>query len=424
MAIPTEGFISQAPDGGVVNQPLPVPYEATWREGGDGSVMSAVVDMPHAERAVEGGEADVQLGVVSTGDRQLVATLRRSHAYGSVLLDSFVGQGSFEAISPENFYFGRSGGNDLLEFGTAVRDDGQPVSSRLIPNPVAPGGIGGEVHYANLYVTLVASTGFKLALTPILDGERINAEKVTIQGGGNLEAPETHVYEIALGRDYDSGGGVASRLGLRGTWFTFELIGEDLSESGGDLILEHWEPEFEIVRESHPGRNYQAEPLTSTNPFTPGVFVFGARDGNSLFQAGEGFDDAGADITGHARPNEVAPAGPGGECVFTNLYIAFTRANTSEAVLEITPYLDGAALAPYTLTLPAVASATTEVQEVPLSIGRRSDGREVSRRHPRGTWFTFEVDTVGGLPAERFTFEGSTVEYEVVRESRGAINAE
>lgn len=423
MGVPPEGFLPQGsePESAAANRPLPAPYEATWREGGDGSAMSSVALMPHVERTVAAAEADVELGIAGNGGRQLVATVRRVNAYGSALIDSFEGAGETTPIGPEDFYFGRSGGNDILRYGDAFRDDGQQVVLRLTPRSIAPAGVRGEVLYRNLYLTLSYGTGFKVVVTPVVDGERLTAEATTIEEGASVDTSQ--VFEIPLAEDQDPGTGATSRRGVRGTWFTFDLEGEDVLRVGGDLTVENVELEYEIIRESHPARSFAVESLDPISLSPPGRFYIGEAGGNGLLRAMDGADDAGSPIDVLAQPNEVAPAGASGECVFANLYLTFTRANSSDLDLTVEPILDRTALDPISLTLPGVADPVTEVHELPLTRPVQSGGQETSRRLPRGTWFSFRIKTVAGTPAERVVLEGNELEYEVVRESEEAADA-
>lgn len=152
----------------------------------------------------------------------------------------------------------------------------------------------------------------------------------------------------------------------------------------------------------------------------PRLFM-GAGDGLLLADSTFKDDTIAYDTLG--RSNRVAPAGTGGECIFTTLYVTVTTyaANTR---LKVTPILDGVALAAQTINTVGVGSSQGEVQvfELGLSIGYIVAAVERLRYYPRGTWMQVLVTTDSGNVALAAELVNSIeVEYEVVRETKPAV---
>lgn len=124
------------------------------------------------------------------------------------------------------------------------------------------------------------------------------------------------------------------------------------------------------------------------------------------------------------EPNEIAPAGPGGEALFHSLYLVVTRNNTSDVACEVVPILDDVELAAQSITLAAVPGTrpVTEVCEIPLHQPHGSPER--TRHGLRGTWFRFRVqsDVYQDL-GTRLIFDGAVVDARVVRESKSVGTA-
>lgn len=148
---------------------------------------------------------------------------------------------------------------------------------------------------------------------------------------------------------------------------------------------------------------------------------FGTRNTNALLQVGRGYQDRVMNYDLDAKTNRYAPAGAGGECIFTSLYavVTFTR----NLVLSITPIVDGAELETQEirLTQNLTESRQTRAFELGLSVPVTVAAVERARVSPRGTWFQVRVQTTfeatGDTP-QSVIIDGLEVEYQVVRESQ------
>lgn len=143
----------------------------------------------------------------------------------------------------------------------------------------------------------------------------------------------------------------------------------------------------------------------------------------ALAKGGQGTDDLGTGYTFRAKTRSYAPAGIGGECIFTNLYISLLRSNTEDMTIEIVPIVDGVAQDAVALVLEAVAAPLREVHEVGLAVFYPSAANPQIATAMRGCWFQTEVRSSGAIPAGRTVVEGIELEHEVVTEGRQASNA-
>ncbi len=152
------------------------------------------------------------------------------------------------------------------------------------------------------------------------------------------------------------------------------------------------------------------------------VFWFLGTDGELALGA-SGVDDLGAVVDARAETNAYAPAGIGGEAIYTNVYMALMRDCTTDVTLQFTPIVDGTELAAIELTIPGVASPIRSTYEIGLAIPYPSAADPQIHTAPRGQWIQLRVETDGGLPDGRFVIEGLELEFEVVTEGQEALNA-
>jgi hypothetical protein len=145
----------------------------------------------------------------------------------------------------------------------------------------------------------------------------------------------------------------------------------------------------------------------------PKLFL-GQSGGNALLKADDGYQDAGTPIAIRLETVPLAPAGPGGEAIFTALFLTFTA--TMAATVTVTPILDGTTLASQTISLQAASERTTTRHELGLSVPYVDGGQERLRTAPRGAWLQVRL-TVTAIGPGDLVFDGVNVEYEVVRES-------
>lgn len=124
------------------------------------------------------------------------------------------------------------------------------------------------------------------------------------------------------------------------------------------------------------------------------------------------------------EPNEVAPGGVGGECLFHSLYLVVTRDNDMREVeCVVVPILDDVEYPSHTLTFAQLATAhpITEVCEVPLHRPYAPQGPEDSRFGTRGTWFRFRIESDSYEDdGSVLIFEGAEIDYTILRESKDA----
>lgn len=155
--------------------------------------------------------------------------------------------------------------------------------------------------------------------------------------------------------------------------------------------------------------------------------VVGRGNGTpAMLTVGAGYidDDTHYDLLGRSAP--WAPAGSGGEAIFTALYVT-TRHFEQDVSLFVTTYIDGMPLAEVTrLNLVGVALSKGEqqVHEIGLSIPHMVAGVEKLRYAPRGTWISVQVETMivdGFGSAARQCVDGIECEFEIVRESKEAV---
>lgn len=122
----------------------------------------------------------------------------------------------------------------------------------------------------------------------------------------------------------------------------------------------------------------------------------------------------------------ASPAGVGGECIFTQFWIAITY-DMDAVTMRFTPIVDGVVFdgtggnPDLSQTLVLAGTPGTRVTErfefgmsVPFDDGVNVDA---IRTALRGAWFQLQVDLVGGLGNGDLIIEQPEIEFEVVRES-------
>jgi hypothetical protein len=149
---------------------------------------------------------------------------------------------------------------------------------------------------------------------------------------------------------------------------------------------------------------------------TAPLIFFGRRDDEALLQAASGFTDAGESYTLLARSNRLAPAGAGGECIFTLYYL--TVRHTGALTLRVTPIVDDVRYPSVTVTFDDAGPAPLlEVREIGFSHAYSRGGVERGRFALRGTWVQVEIESEGAIGSD-VVVELGDLEYEIVRESK------
>jgi hypothetical protein len=163
-------------------------------------------------------------------------------------------------------------------------------------------------------------------------------------------------------------------------------------------------------------------------PAAPLLFLGDSATGE-VWEFGAGPTDDGVAFVPLAKSARVAPAGIGGECIFTALYFAVTHRiiNNNPVLVRVTPIINGVPQdgtggttdERKIVTLDYVGGARkTELFELGLSIPNIHLTIERGRHAMRGTWFQYLVEgTQLDAGAGELTFEVSELEYEIVRES-------
>lgn len=155
----------------------------------------------------------------------------------------------------------------------------------------------------------------------------------------------------------------------------------------------------------------------------------------SMSKLGGSYQDDGQNYTVLARTRPFFPAGQGGECIFTNLYLTLTGYDTAVG-FGVKVYIDGVAIGI------GVEGNTVGYQKVAFAGGAANPvhkhrvhelsllqpyppypAPEQFRVAPRGQSIAVELATIAGAAADRIVIDGIEVEYEVVRESKATNTA-
>lgn len=420
--MPWPGFASVEHDGDGIEVPLcPGHSEMYWREDPAAADPATVVGVREpVYRSEQGGEATVRHRLLSEDPYSAGAEAELSWptVWSVVLIDSLEST-LCPSAPPTAPVVGEAiaflgAGNALFYHGNSLFDDQERIVARLLSNAVAPAGAGGEALFTNVYLALSFATSGIVYVTPILDGELLTAERTAVAFDNGGSGRKVADFEVGLGRTVGT-----SRHGLRGTWFQALLEVVDLGGCG-PLVIEGTEVEHEIVTEGVEDRPAPTRDLTLRAKQDSALWFFGA--GAALLEGDVGSTDNGADVEARAETNALAPAGVGGECVFTNVYLTVIHELGAPLEVRLVPILDGEEQAPLELTLEA-GEPRRKQHEFGLSVPYPSAENPKHLYAMRGTWFAVRVETVGALPAGRVTFEGLEVEHEVVTEGTEASNA-
>lgn len=400
------------------------PLRSYWYEGVSAPVpgrlvVARVADITVVSEALEGGEATAAIVVDEDGTPGFQVTIERTGVWDVVMVDSFDADpgaaGSYlcPLVDPGDplgstslVYFGRGDADGVLRLTRGHQELGATVVGVLRPNVIAPAGIDARCLFRNLYVATEGPTGGLVRITPVVDGEVLTDEQVVFAA-----RPGLHRYEVPLSRAYDVTSTERSRAGIVGTWFTVEI--EVLDAFGcGRLELGGIEVEFDVLEQGIPQDVFTGESGTvpllgaATQWYMGGV-------GAAVWHGRDGTDDAGAAIPVRLQTNDMAPAGAGGECIFTDVYLAVTRRNTSDWTFTLTPIVDGVALEGTDVTLLGAADPLTEVVAISLAQPFLVGATEVSRYEPRGAWIALRI-TAASAPDDEVIFAGPELEYDVL----------
>jgi hypothetical protein len=328
-----------------------------------------------------------------------------------------------ETADKELYLGGHASPGAIFQFGGYEVEAGRQITARITPNPVAPMGYGGECLFKRIVVVAEHFSDLRIAITPILNGERLDqyAQEEVFIGPGDRSA--LRIYEVPLYRAFEDAvveGADVDRFkyGLRGAYFSFEMVIVDLCGIG--LQLPGVWIDYEVVRESQGTGVVYTEQLLRTPVFVPtGQIFMGTKGKNRLLKAASGVTDDGLQVEASVFSNPVAPEGETGECEFRRLSLVVTRWNENPMDINVTPYINGEPLSPLTVNYKATTMPVTEITDLDLATYYRREGADAIERfrhRARGQWFHVKVQTGSGLQ-KWLTLEGADLEYDVVRES-------
>lgn len=156
--------------------------------------------------------------------------------------------------------------------------------------------------------------------------------------------------------------------------------------------------------------------------------LFAGRAGSPiLLRVGIGYVDDDAPYNMVAESDPIAIAGPGGEVMFTMLYLT-TKHFDADVSVWVTPIIDGVSQTTQRIDLTAGAPGTQAIRqshEIDLSEPYIVAAVEQGRTTPRGTWFSVRIETKYGtgepgaaVAAAKQIVESVEVEYEILQETQ------
>lgn len=158
-------------------------------------------------------------------------------------------------------------------------------------------------------------------------------------------------------------------------------------------------------------------------------FFLGAGAGGTLHRWGAAPTDDGAPVVVRQETARFAPAGVGGEAIFTALIPVITY--TAAATVRFTPIVDDveltSAAVEVVLTQPANGRRTRYRQELGLSIPLVRDNVDRGRFAVRGVWCQVRVEILTAIGLDALgtpgvvLLEGGELEYEVVGVTQPAV---
>lgn len=142
---------------------------------------------------------------------------------------------------------------ELAQFGGSTSDLGAFLTALARTNSYAPGGIGGEAIFTNVYLTLQRDNTetLTLHLTPIVDGVELDSIELELAG---VAGPVRAVHEIGLAIPYPSVADPQLFYAMRGEWIQLQL--ETVAAlPDGRIVVDGVELEVEVVTEGKDASN-------------------------------------------------------------------------------------------------------------------------------------------------------------------------
>ena len=171
-------------------------------------------------------------------------TARESQATGIVYTEHLLRTPAFQSTG--GAFIGGAPG--LLKAGIGTTDDGAVAQARVVTNPVAPQGIGGECVFNRIPITVTRwnAADMDLFVTPIIDGHEMASVTVHYKA---TTAPVTEVTEVQITEYYTREDGIEQfRYRPRGAWLAVKIeTGDGLQDW---LTIEGVELDYDVARES------------------------------------------------------------------------------------------------------------------------------------------------------------------------------
>lgn len=317
-------------------------------------------------------------------------------------------------------------GRDALT-SAVTQDDGS--GRRAVTRELAPFGIGAEALFTNVYFVTRSKVPFTLTLTPIVDGApKLDARRV-IEVPGNESRAVTRRHEIALYERLPDGR--PGQKGLRGTWFRLRVDLDDeetiefedecdpiIVRRIGQIDIGGFELEAERVTLTHPDQQFVFErAVPRVLPGRERHYFFGLTGYDSMMEYGGVAQDDGEDVPLFARSRAAAPAGAGGEMIFTQLAIPIYRHNPESVTLRVLPVVDDIEQPELTLELEPTPVPLREVRHLDIYRPILDGDAEVGRMAIRGAWWQMALRAEQGVAAGSIRIGQVELECETVIES-------
>jgi hypothetical protein len=184
------------------------------------------------------------LGINVSGVEYDYDVVRESQATGIVYTEHLLRTPAFQSTG--GAFIGGTPG--LLKAGSGVTDDGAVVEARVVSNPVAPAGIGGECVFNRISLTVTRWNAaiMELLVTPIIDGNEMAPVTINYKATTN---PVTEITEVQVSELYVSDDGIEQfRYRPRGAWLAVKIeTGDGLQEW---LSIEGVDLDYDVARES------------------------------------------------------------------------------------------------------------------------------------------------------------------------------
>jgi hypothetical protein len=321
-------------------------------------------------------------------------------------------------IVDRRYFLGLRGSSSPRFYLNEPTDDEHPIVAWARTREIAPFGIRVEGAYTDVYFNLSAWTTGLVHLTPVVDGERREDCRRTIEFTSDGLTEFTKRYELALYEPIMDGEEEIGRRALRGTFFRLEVEVIDLIGTGR-VNVGGFEVHASPVVNTHPDQVYTVEEAVRRELHgTSRSFMLGlAESTGELLAYGTTEQDAGEDIPLLARSVPAAPAGPGGEVTFRQVSIPVYRYNKVPVTLNVTPIVDGVAYPIIPIELAPTGQPVRETHHLDIYRPMIVDGEEVGRNAIRGTWWVMDIRADAGVADGTIRVGQAELEVEPVTET-------